>query len=125
VNKLEDDYRQWLASSNQPKVRLYEATLQNPGNQTAFRFEVTRGETPVGRRTMTFASFIYSDQTNGSYQLEWHKHGKQNPEFIRVGSKPKKVLLHLTQTQDVPLPRLQIVAIEGVECPGLLVASNN
>jgi hypothetical protein len=122
---LAEDYRQWDASTHDAKVRLYEVTIENTANQTGFASTISKGETPVGRRTTTFASFIYSSPTNGSYRLEWMVHGKQNPEFIRVGTEPKKFLLSLTQIRDVSMPRLQIVAIEGVQSDGVIVATTN
>lgn len=123
AGKIPEDYQRWMASSTQAAVYLYEVTLRSPSEQKTFTSEVRRGETPVGRPPVTFASFIYADPTNGSYQLEWMVSGKQNPDFLRVGTTPKKLLLRLTQTQDVALPRLQVVAIEGVESRGVLVAT--
>jgi hypothetical protein len=125
VGKLAEDYRLWDASTNDARVRLYEVTVENAASQTGFVSTISNGETPVGRRRTTFASFIYTNPTNGSYRLEWMVHGKQNSEFIRVGAQPKKFLLSLTQIRDVSMPRLQIVAIEGVQSDGVVVATTN
>lgn len=122
---LQNDYSQWLASSSGPKVRLYEMVPRSSSEQSNLQADISKGKTPVGKRTGTFISFTYSNSTNGSYQLEWMEAGRQNVDFIRFGGEPKKFLLRLIQIRDVPVPRLQIVAIEGVESRGVLVATED
>ena len=124
TSKLQEDYQLWLASETQATVRLYEVTIRTISQQIDFTSQVRRTETPVGRPLVTFASFAYASPTNGLYSLEWKASGQQDSDLIRIGASPKRFLLQLLQTQDVPVPRLQVVAIEGVESRGLLVATD-
>lgn len=125
AHKLHDDYLQWVNSSTGSVARLYLANLQGSTNQLHFSFQVKRAESPIGRALTTFASFVYVDRTNGSYELNWMLTGRQNPDFIKLGAKPRKFLLKLIQTKDVSIPRLQIVAIEGVQRRGPFVATED
>ena len=122
ADKLREDYREWISATNTPKVFLYSAILQGVTNQTEFKFKVVRGESPLGSPLTTFASFIYRDPTNGTYQLEWMEMGRQYPDLIRVTDKPRTFLLAILQTRDTLIPYLQIIAIEGVEWRGVLPA---
>lgn len=117
------DYEEWLKSESVPKVRLYSLEMQNATNQLNYTLRVGRGDTPLGASDTTFVTSIYHDAANGEYQLEWMFRGRHQPDFLKVGTQPKKVLLQLFGTPDEsPKPRLLIVAIEGVESRGLLVA---
>lgn len=122
ADELAENYREWISSSDEPKVYLYEWIFSGSTNQEKFDFDVRRAESPMGRHLTTFASFIYRNPTNGEYQIEWMVSGRQNPDLIRLTHQDKKFLLSLIQTKDTPMPRLQIVAIEGIEHRGVLVA---
>jgi hypothetical protein len=124
ATSLASNYAQWITSSAGPKVRLYELFLESPVQQTQFEFEVRRGETPVGRPLTSFASFIFSTAPTNSYRVEWMAAGNQDSNFVSGANGPKRFLVRLTQVKDTPLPRLQIVAIEGIESPDQVVAIN-
>jgi hypothetical protein len=121
-SRLAEDYREWL-SSDGVKLRLYEVTVAAPTQQLNFNAKTFRSETPVGRTTTTLVTFVFSNSSNNVYQLEWMAHGRQDPDLVKVTDQPKKFLVRLLQTKDVPMPRLQIVAIEGIESTRQLVAS--
>ena len=125
AKSLANDYQQWVGSSSNPKVLLYQITLQDSNSQSAFHFEVRNARTPVGKHETTFASFIYTDPTNGAYQLEWNEIGAHSPNLLKVGREQKKSLLQPIQVMNTSVPRLQIVAIEGTKRSGVLVAHTN
>jgi hypothetical protein len=117
------DYLQWLQSETGAKVRLYEIVLRDATNQLNYTVNVQRGDTPFGARDTTFITFIYCDPANGEYQLHWHLRGRHQPDFLKLDAHPKKVLVQLfSATQESVNPRLQIMAIEGVEPWQMLVA---
>jgi hypothetical protein len=122
ANALAEDYGKWIRESSGVKYRVYEVAINNSRQQLNFESEVRRGDSPVGRTTTTFASFTFSNAPNSFYVFEWMEHGKQDSKLVRVTDTPKTFLLKLIQTEDVPIPRLQIVAIEGIEQTGQRVA---
>jgi hypothetical protein len=119
--KLVDDYREWISASTSGKVRLYEVTIHRSSQQIDLESQVYRANTPLGG-IMTDASFIYSNGVDNMYRFEWGVPGKQSPKLLKVDDRPKKFLVTVIQMQDIPLPRLQIVAIEGVPTTRQLVA---
>ena len=121
--RVHSDYQQWLESETTAKVRLYEIALQGETNQLNYTVKVGKGETPLGAAYFTDVTFIYRDATNGQYQLEWGLRGKHRPEFLKLDEHPKKFFVQLIGTpEETSLPRLQIMAIEGVEPWQMLVA---
>ncbi len=124
ADQLREDYEQWIRETNAPRLRLYAETIEFPAVQTEFKFNISRGDTPVGQRTFTHASFVYSNHTKGLYELSWMEAGRQRKEFLLVKDRPRKFLLMLTQTRNSPFPELQIVAIEGVQNRGVRMASS-
>jgi hypothetical protein len=117
------NFQHWLNSETTSKVRLYEIVLSNALSQSNYAVMVQRGDTPMGAGFTTFARFMYHDPTNGDYLLTWSMQGKHQPEFLKLDGHPKTFWLQLRESQDVSTsPRLQIVAIEGVESQGVLVA---
>jgi hypothetical protein len=122
ATELAEDYGKWIRESNSKKLRVYEVVIRDSRQQLNFESAVRRGDSAVGRTTTTFASFTFSNAPNSFYVFEWMEQGKQDSNLVRVFDKPKKFLVHLIQTQDVPIARLQIIAIEGIECTGHRVA---
>jgi hypothetical protein len=122
ATNLSEHYQQWIESSQVAKVHLYDVLIEQSSEQSNFKWEVAKPKGPAGRVTRTFVSFVFKNATNGPYLMEWVANGAQNAELVRVGAKPKRFLLRVIQIRDIPMPRLQIVAIEGVEADGQLVA---
>lgn len=117
------DYDAWLDSEAATNARVYQATLVGATNQLAFKLDVSRGETPLGRPEHTYVSFIYKDPKNGSYQLSWHRLGRHNADFLKLDNRPRTVWLELNRmASDDGLPKLEIVAFEGVRLGGVLIA---
>jgi hypothetical protein len=117
------DYDAWLDSEAATNARVYQATLVGGTNQLAFKVDVSRGETPLGRPEHTYVSFIYRDHTNGSYELSWHRLGRHNADFLKLDNRPRMVWLMLNRmASDSTLPKLEIVALEGVKLGGVVIA---
>jgi hypothetical protein len=117
------NYQLWLESETAAKVRLYEVVLADAANQVNYSVNIQRGDTPLGAGDETFVEFNYRDPTNGTYKLEWSMRGKHRPNFLKLDGHPKKVWLRLFGAPgESAHPRLQIVAIEGVESRASLVA---
>jgi hypothetical protein len=123
ASQILDDYRKWMEEEPASAARVYEATLVGASNQLRFRVEVTREDTPMGRPEHTYATFAYNDPTNGSYEMLWHRLGRHDADFLRLGDRPRRVWLELNWRASKPAqPLLQIVAFEGVEPFEVLVA---
>lgn len=118
------DYQQWLASDAANKARVYEATLQGATNQMNFSVRMQRGDTPLGANDTTFVSFIYRDPTNGEYEFNWHRRGRHNLDFFKLNQQSKTVWVRpIDAIEGSGIPRLQIVAFEGLEPGGLIAES--
>jgi len=114
ADQVLEDHRKWVESSTAPVARFYETVLVAP-NQHDFRVVVRRDDTPMGRPEHTYVSFIYRDATNGSYEFSWHRLGRQNADFLKLGDTPKQVWTRLNWRASKPdLPLLEIVAFEGL-----------
>jgi hypothetical protein len=123
ANNLSTNYQEWISTSSGSKLLLYEARLQGSENQLNFSRDIARVKTSFGNPCFTSASFVYHDPTNGNYKLEWQQIGKINTDFLKISPQPKTFLLRLLQTKDVPIVRLQIVAVERIASDGIWVAS--
>lgn len=123
-NQIYADYQKWKKSDSRAAVRLYEATLVGMTNQLNYEVNVYRGKTPLGTPLFTYVSFYYQGATNGLYHLVWEMRGKHDASFLKLAVTPKVFLLQLISApeHDTPFPRLQIVAVEGVETRQVLPA---
>src|SRR5262249_42800636 len=123
AQRVHSDYQQWLESETTAKVRLYSLEMRNATNQVDYAVTFGKGDTPLGASETTFVTFTYRDPIEGPYQLEWMSRGRHQPDFLKLDSHPKKLLLlPFGAAEAGPKPRLKIVAIEGVESRELLVA---
>jgi hypothetical protein len=90
-----------------------------------FDVSIRKGNTPIGRSIDTLVSFTYSSP-KGEYEFVWMRFGRHNGEVLRLTDSPKTVWLQPDApdviTNEQGIPRLQIVAIEGVEALGGVVA---
>lgn len=122
ADKVLEDYRQWLESDSEVKARLYEATLVGASNQLNFSVKVVTGDTPLGQSVSTIVLFIYRTPA-GEYKLYWSRRGRHNVEFLRLTDQPKTVWLQLNTVADViGMPQFEIVAFEGLEPAGGVIA---
>ena len=123
AQQVHSNYQQWLESETAAKVRLYEVVMTDAANQLNYSVNIQRGDTPLGANDTTFVTFDYRDPTNGTYQLAWHMQGRHEPDFLNLDGHPKRVWLQLIGVpEESTKPRLQILAIEGVESRASLVA---
>jgi hypothetical protein len=77
----------------------------------------------MGRPEHTYVSFVYRDTTNGSYEVYWDRLGRHDAGFLKLGDTPKKVWLTLNRmASEGGMPKLEIVAFEGVELGGGVIA---
>jgi hypothetical protein len=117
------NYYAWVNSQESKKARVYETRLFGASNQFDMTVEVTRGETPLGRPEHTYVSFKYHDPTNGIYEFSWQRLGRHKADFLNLTEKPKRVWVVLPRSVSTdPPPRLEIVAFEGVEFGGGVIA---
>lgn len=121
--QVHSNYQEWVESETAAKVRLFEVVLTDAANQLNYSANIQRGDTPLGATDTTFITFDYRDPTNGTYQFAWHMRGKHQPDFLKLDGHPKKVWLQFIGVpEESTKPRLQILAIEGVESRANLVA---
>jgi hypothetical protein len=122
ADRVMEDYRQWLNSEAATKARLYEVTLVGASNQFDFSIKIRTGDTPMGQSLDTLASFTYQSPA-GEYELYWSRFGRHNADFLKLTDHPKTVWLQLnTVTDESKNPQLEIVAIEGLEPTGGVMA---
>lgn len=118
-----EDYQDWARATPWPVARVYEATLIGSSNQTDFKVEVRRSETPLGRPEHTYVSFIYKDPRGGAYMLLWHRLGRHNADFLRLGDRPMRVWVTFNWRASArSMPILEIEGVEGMGPPGVLIA---
>lgn len=123
AEQVQSNYQQWLESETTAKVRLYEIVLADAANLVNYSVNIQRGDTPLGATDTTFVTFDYRDPSNGTYQLAWHMQGRHNPDFLKLDGQPKRVWLRfIGVVEESTKPRLQILAMEGVESRANLVA---
>lgn len=123
---LEREYRDWLGDGMK-KVRLYELTVGGTNQQLGFVSKVGKGRVPIfGEIQSVNVAFTVSNAANNQYLLEWMATPSRDSSFLRVSSRPKKMLVQVT----LPLgkdehPILQIVGVEGVKSGDTLVATTH
>jgi hypothetical protein len=123
ANQVLENYRDWMKERSGDLARVYEVTLDGVTNQRNFTVEVLRGETPLGRPEHTDVSFIYTNSTIGAYKFQWHRLGRHNADFLKLHGQSKQVWVELNWRASKPeLPIVQIVAFEGLEPDGVLLA---
>jgi len=122
AQRVMQDYEQWSNSQTVTKARVYSKTLRGP-HQVDFRVQYVRGDTPAGAADNTFVLFTYKDPTDGQYQFEWEMVGRHNADFLKLDARTAEVWLEpFGMSDDGKMPRLQIVAVEGLEPLNVLVA---
>jgi hypothetical protein len=122
AQRLQADFVEWVAASPGERVRLYELVIASAASQLNFRHAVRWGKTPLGRVPSTYVEFDYADPTNGLYRVVWREPGEQSDGWLRCGEKPRRLLVQPRNLKTWPLPEVYVVAIEGVQAFGCLVA---
>jgi len=119
---LRRDFTEWVAASPGARVRLYEVVL--PGGAVQFNCDhrVVWGETPLGQAPTTFVQFDYVDPATGLYRFHWSHPGVQSDNWVRAAEHPLRLLVQPIHLKLWPQPEVQVVAIEGVQASGCLVA---
>ena len=113
-SNLMADYEGWRQSETQKVARVYKASI-SASNQLAFTAELLSGDTPMGYTEETLVTFLYSHPELGNYEVLWRRRGKHRTDFLRV-SEPTVIWLRpLDQTNSGGLPRLRLVAVQGIE----------
>ena len=119
ASKIVEDFNAWLNSQSDSRARVYEGRVWGETNQQNFSVQILRGGAPLGPAVSTRVSFIYNDPTNGSYEFRWGRLGRHNTSFLQLGQTPKRVWLYLdTIASAEGVPKLDIVAFEGIELGG-------
>ena len=124
ANQILNEYKEWIESESTDKARLYETALTGASNQLAFKVEIRKDNTPVGHPNHTFVSFVYRDPLNGTYQYLWHRLGRHTGEYLKLTESPRIVWVQFNEelTKGSGVPMLEIVAFEGLEPSGVVVA---
>jgi hypothetical protein len=123
ANAILEDYRKWVEETPERVARVYETTLEGASNQLNFKVQIERGETPMGRPQHTYVSFLYSSETNGTYEFVWERLGRHNADFLKVRNGKKQVWVTFNwRASKSPIPILEIEAFEGMEVNGVLIA---
>ena len=114
-SQVEDEQKGWVAANTNMIGRVYEARFSDAARQSNFKVEYHRMTSPLGNPWWTFASYKYTDPTNGSYIVRWRTLGRHKPEFLRLDSTSR---LHWLSADQVEIrdgiPVLEVVGIEGV-----------
>jgi hypothetical protein len=116
-SQIEADHRSWLASNTNMISRVYTARLGEPSRQSDFKVEYQRMSSPLGNPWWTYASYRYTDPTNGSYIILWRQLGRHKPEFLKLDARPRLHWLAATPEQIEfrgGIPVLEVVGIEEV-----------
>ena len=87
--------------------------------QRDFKVEYQRMSGPLGNPWWTYATYRYSDPTNGIYIIRWRALGRHKPEFLKLDVAPRTHWLAPTLAPpqiefDGGIPVLEVVGIEGV-----------
>lgn len=118
-SNIEADYKAWVASSTNQIARIYEIRLGDASRQTEFRIEYQRMSSPLGSPWWTYATYRYTDPTNGSFIVLWRGLGRHKPEFLKLDGTPRlhwlvaKLPSGQIEVGD-SVPVLEVVGIEGV-----------
>ena len=115
--QVESEQRTWLASNSNMVGRIYEIRLSDPTRQSSFKVEYRRMSSPLGNPWWTYATYKYTDPTNGSYIVLWRALGRHKPEFLKLDGTPRLHWLAANQNQIEMrdgVPVLEVVGIEGV-----------
>jgi len=118
-SEIEADLNSWLASNSNSISRVYTARLSDPLRQSEFKVKYQRMSSPLGNPWWTYATYRYSDPTNGDYIIRWRGLGRHKPEFLKLHATPR---IHWLGPSLSPpqfefqdgLPVLEVVGIEGV-----------
>jgi len=123
ANKVAQDYKEWVQGDPSPKIRLYSIELAGASNQINLSVNSFHGDTPLGARMTMTGSFVYRSPTNGDYFLKWSCRSPDETNNLRIGDAPRRALLQpLEIIRESGIPVFRIVAIEGVEPRGSVVA---
>lgn len=124
ANQVSADYTKWLEDDGaKKKARVYETTLRWATNQVNFTTKILTGDTPLGQSRTTKAAFAFRNTTNGWYYLTWSRRGRCNADFLKLGDHGKQVWIRpVGELEESGIPEMQIVAFEGLEATGLLIA---
>lgn len=122
--RLQQDFTEWVAATPGNWVRLYEVVL--PANFAALDFQhhIVWGDTPLGHAPTTFVQFDYATPTNSVYRFHWSLQGKHGDKWLRPRDQPLRLLVQPIHLKTWPRPEVSVVAIEGVEHSGVLVADD-
>jgi hypothetical protein len=124
-DRVAEDFKQWMDSEADTKARLYEVVLVGATNQLDFSVDYRTGKTPTGTSFETVASFTYRSP-KGDYELVWSRFGRHDASFLRLTDEPKTVWLQPNVpnvvTNHKGVPRFEIVALEGLEPVGNVIA---
>lgn len=118
-SQIDADLKSWLALNTNRISRIYTAQFSDPSQQSGFKVEYQRMSSPLGNPWWTYATYRYTDSTNGSYIIRWRQLGRHKPEFLKFDTTPRIHWLAPTlspeqiEFQD-GIPVLEVVGIEGV-----------
>lgn len=125
ADEVAADWDKWLDSETAVKGRVYETVLSSPTNQKDFQVEVKKSNTPLGWSYHTYATFLYSDPTNGTYEFMWYRLGRHNADFLKLQDAPKKVWVRLNSVANRKgVPLLDVEAFEGLEPTAGIIAES-
>ena len=118
-SQIEVENKSWIASNTNMIGRIYEARFSDPSRQSDFRVEYQRMSSPLGNPWWTYASYRYTDPSNGTYIISWQHLGRHKPEFLKLDAIPRLHWLAPGMSFDQiefrdGLPVLEVIGIEGV-----------
>ena len=94
---------------------IYMARFNDPSRQSEFNVEYQRMSSPLGNPWWTYASYRYTDPTNGIYIIRFRKLGRHDAQFLKLDSTPRLHWLLADEMQmEGGLPVLDVIGIEGV-----------
>ncbi len=111
-NRVLEDLGRWPERAL--TTRYYVAKMGGHFRQSDFQVSYSRGDTPMGAQEYTNVSFLYRDETNGTYRLHWFMRGKHDVGFLQMDNRARTYFLRPHGQQSGDIPELEIEAIEGV-----------
>ena len=109
------EWNEWIDSETATKARVYQVKLSGSSNQQNFKVEIRRSNTPLGWANWTFATFLYTDPTNGTYAFLWRRLGRHQADFLKLDDKTVEVWVTPLSDSKTNIPLLHIEAFEGLE----------